>query len=470
MLAFWATETCIDLMDYPMKTLFRPMRNLSLILAVTLPCVSSADTLKQIYDLAKTNNPEYRAANAALQSDLQNGAIGRASLLPNVSLSARSRYSDDIGPSSGNSDTSNTYSASISQTLFNMSDWYSYQSGNISVDRALLNWEQEEQDLITNTVSAYLDVLRAIDTLTTVRAEKAALESQLEQTQQRFDVGLVPITDVLEAQASYDDVISRELDGLGNLAITYEALRVLTGRQHNSIAPLMDNYPVVTPVPAQAEDWVAVGLENSQTLGIAELSVESAEIAKSNSNTNYYPAVELNASYGGSLEDNDTAVMPIGRFDEGGAVSVTLTVPIVTFTGGSTWARRVQARHNLTQAEELLAGTQRNVEQTIRVTHLRVLTSISLVQARLQAIRSSESALEATQAGYEVGTRNLVDVLLAERNLYSTTRNYLNTRYDYIENMLNLKSTAGTLNGQDIDELNRWLDDANEIPRSLLLP
>jgi len=457
-------------MDNQMKTLFRPLRNLSICIAVLLPCTSAADTLRQIYDLAKTSNPEYRAANAALQSDLQNGAIGRASLLPNVSLAARSQFADDIGPASGDSDTANTYSASISQTLFDMGDWYSYRSGNVSVDRALLSWEQEEQGLITTTVSAYLDVLRAIDTLTTVRAEKAALESQLEQTQQRFDVGLVPITDVLEAQASYDDVISQELDAVGSLAITYEALRVLTGRQHNSIAPLMDNYPVVTPVPAQAEDWVSLGLDNSQTLRIAELSVKSAEIAKANSNTNYYPTVELNASYGGSLEDVDTAVLPFGRFDEGGSVSVTLSVPIVTFTGGSTWARRVQARHDLTQAEELLASTQRNLEQSLRVTHLRVLTSISQVQARLQAIRSSESALEATQAGYEVGTRNLVDVLLSERNLYSATRNYFNTRYDYIENMLNLKSTAGTLSDQDIDALNRWLDNINEIPRSLLLP
>ena len=334
----------------------------------------------------------------------------------------------------------------------------------------MLVWEQEEQSLITNTVSAYLDVLRAIDTLESIISERTALESQLEQTQQRFDVGLVAITDVLEAQASYDDVIARELDAQGNLAITYEALTVLTGRRYTSIAPLMDNYPVVSPTPSDVTDWVALSLENSQTLDLAKISVESAELNKKDSLTNYYPTIEAAASYGGNLEGVEDADRLAGLYDEGGAFTVTLSVPIITFTGGSTWARRVQAGHNLTEAEELLANTERNLRQSIRINHLRVITSISQVQARLQAIRSSEAALEATRAGYEVGTRNLVDVLLAERNLYSTRRNFLNARFDYIEALLSLKSTAGTLSEEDLQELNRWMDATNEIPSSLYLP
>ena len=458
-----------------MKTLFRIMRNMSLVSIASVSISSSADTLLQIYELAQTNSPDYRAAYAALQSDMQNGAIARSSLLPNVSLSARSRYSDPLGPTTvgaipQDSDTTNSYSANISQTLFDMSDWYSYRSGNLSVDRALLSWEQEEQNLITNTVTAYLNVLRAMDNLDSVIAEKAAIESQLEQTQQRFDVGLVAITDVLEAQASYDDVISRELDAQGNLAIAYEALTVLTGRRHNSVAPLMDNFPVVSPTPVDVVDWIELSLANSQTLDIARISVESAKISKSDSLTNYYPTIEAAASYGGNLEGVNDLDRAAGFYDEGGSFVVTLEVPIVTFTGGSTWARRVQAGHNLTEAEELLANTERNLQQTIRVNHTRVLISISQVRARLQAIRSAEAALEATRAGYEVGTRNLVDVLLAERTLYSATRNYLNTRYDYIEGLLTLKSAAGTLTLEDLQELNRWMDAENEIPSSLYLP
>ena len=457
-----------------MKTLFRNARNISVLLVALAPLHSFADTLRQIYDLAKINNPEYRAAYAGLQSDLQSGAIGRAAILPTVNLSAQSVYTDLIDNGTGNQRAGNdsNYSASVSQTLFDLSDWYTYRTGNLSVDRARLAWAQEEQDLITSTVSAYLDVLRSIDNLETVIAEKTALESQLEQTQQRFDVGLVPITDVLEAQASYDDVISQELDARGNLAINYEALTVLTGRAHNAVAPLMDNYPVVSPTPATADEWVNISLENSQNLGISEIAVESAEIDKSDANTPYYPTLEARISYSGQIDgvNNSLNNVGIGGNFQGGSVIVTLDVPIVTFTGGSTWARRVQARHNLTEAEELMASTERNLQQSIRTTYQRVLINISQVQARLQAVRSSETALEATQAGYEVGTRNLVDVLLAERNLYNTTRNYLNTRYDYIENILLLKSTAGILTEEDLDGLNRWLDDTNEIPKSLYLP
>ncbi len=458
-----------------MKTLFRTVRNISIASLASFSLSASAETLMQIYELAKTNNPEYRAAYAALQSDLQNGVIGRAALLPSVSLSAESRYSDPLGPTDYSStaesgDVTNNYAASISQTLFDMSDWYTYRSGNLSVDSALLNWQQEEQDLITNTVSAYLDVLRAIDTLESVISEKTALESQLEQTQQRFDVGLVPITDVLEAQASYDEVVSSELDALGNLAITYEALTILTGRRHTSVAPLLDNFPVESPSPAAADDWVELSLQNSQTLELARISVESAEINKADSLTSYYPTIEASASYGGSFDGVRTADRVAGNFDEGGSFVVTLEVPIITFTGGSTWAKRVQANYDLTEAEELLANTERNIRQTIRVNHLQVLTLISQVNARLQAIRSSESALEATRAGYEVGTRNLVDVLLAERTLYNARRNYLNARYDYIEALLSLKSTAGTLSVEDLQELDRWMDASNETPRSLYLP
>lgn len=456
-----------------MKTLFRVLRNTSLVSLALASFSPSAATLMQIYELAKVNSPEYRAAYAALQSDMQNGAIGRSALLPNVSLRAQSRYSDPLGPTStgasDNSDTANTYSASISQTLFDLSDWYSYRSGNLSVDRAMLSWEQQEQSLIIDSVSAYLNVLRAMDNLDSVISERTAIESQLEQTQQRFDVGLVAITDVLEAQASYDDVISQELDAEGDLAIAYEALTVLTGQRHTSVAPLMENFPVVSPTPLEATGWVELSLANSQTLELAKISVESAEINKSDSITSYLPTVEAVASYGGNFEDVTDAQRAAGFYDEGGSLVVTLEVPIITFTGGSTWARRVQAGHDLTEAEELLANTERNLRQTIRINHTQVMVSITQVKARLQSIRSAEAALEATRAGYDVGTRNLVDVLLAERTLYSATRNYLNTRYDYIEGILNLKSNAGILTVEDIEELNRWMDSTNEIPRSLYI-
>lgn len=433
-----------------------------------------ADGLLDIYNLAKTNDPAYQAAYASYQADLQNGVIGRAGLLPTVRLSASSGYTGDFGPEFNGLDTrsgtENNYSASVSQSLFDMGDWYSYQNGKLAVERAEIQWLQTERQLILRTVSAYLSVLREIDNLRTVRAEKVAVSSQLEQAQQRFEVGLIAITDVLEAQAAYDDIVSQELDTEGNLAIAFEALRVLTGQSHPAVAPLMDNFPINTPTPSTAPDWLDLAKSGNTALLLSQVSVESAAVNKRNSLTSYYPTITATASYGGNLDGIDNAGRLAGNFDEGGAVRVTLEVPIVTFTGGSTWARRVQASHNLTAAEEQLLSAERSLEQSVRSTHLRVMTSISQVQARLQSIRSSESALEATRAGYEVGTRNLVDVLVAERNLFRARRTYLNTRYDYIQNLLNLKDLAGTLNLQDLQELDRWMDEQNEVLRTQYLP
>lgn len=440
-----------------------------------LAATAQAETLLDIYQLAQTNDPQYRADYAALQSDLQADNIGRSALLPTVSVGIQSSWSGNLGPSGVDGVESangvdNDYSASISQSLFDMGDWYSYRSGNLAVDRALVQWEQTEQDLILRSVSAYLDVLRSIDNLETVRAEKTAIESQLEQAQQRFEVGLVPITDVLEAQASYDDIISQELDAEGNLAIAFENLTVLTGESHMNIAPLMDNFPVEAPQPEAADDWYSIAAENSQILELSQYSVESAEISKRSALTPYYPTLSARATYSGSLDGVNNAGVLAGNYDEGGAISLTLDVPLVTFTGGSTWARRVQAHHNLIEAEERLLSAERSLEQSVRASHLRLMTSISQVRARLQSIRSSESALEATRAGYEVGTRNLVDVLLAERNVYRARRSYLNTRYDYIETLLNLKATAGVLQPSDLEGINRWLDAQNELSRTQYLP
>ncbi len=436
---------------------------------------SSAETLLDIYQLAQTNDPLYRAEYAALQSNLQADNIGRSNLLPTLSVGVQSSWSGNLGPTAVDGVESpagvlNEYSASLSQSLFDMGDWYSYRSGNLAVDRALVQWEQTEQDLILRSVNAYLEVLRAIDNLETVRAEKTAIESQLEQAQQRFEVGLVPITDVLEAQATYDDIISQELDAEGSLGIAFENLAVLTGQQHANIAPLMDNFPVEAPQPAGAEEWYLIAAENSQILELSQFALESAEIGKSSALTPYYPTLTARATYSGSLDGEDPAGVMAGDYDEGGAISVTLDVPLITFTGGSTWARRVQAHHNLVEAEERLASAERSLEQSIRSSHVRLMTSISQVRARLQSIRSSEGALEATTAGYEVGTRNLVDVLLAERNLYRARRSYLNTRYDYIETLLNLKAAAGVLQISDLQAINRWLDAEAQLDRSQYLP
>jgi outer membrane protein len=429
---------------------------------------AQADTLQQIYDLARANDPTYRAAQAALRSGELNRTIGRAALLPNLNVSVNGEYREDIGGNSGagagagssDDDITTSYSATLNQTLFDMSDWYSYRSGDIQATQAEYRWELAQQDLVTRTVTAYLNVLEAVDALETTVAEKAALESQLNQTQQRFEVGLVAVTDVLEAQASYDSVLATEFQSRGDLGIAFEQLTILTGQQHANIAPLMENYPIQQTNPATAAEWVTMALQNSQSLDVARLSLESAEVSAKSSWSSYLPTLNGRVTYGGDFDDDPMTP------DDSGAVVVSLDVPVLVFTGGSTLARRKQAYAQLDQAEEEFLNTQRTLEQSIRTLHLTVSSNINLVRARLQAIRSAESALEATQAGYEVGTRSLVDVLVAQQNLYRARRNYLSSRYAYIRSVFSLKAAAGNLTPADVESLNRWLDASGQISRS----
>ncbi len=436
------------------------------LLSITLSSPGVSDTLQQIYDLAKANDPEFRAAQAAYQSGLQARAIGRASRLPNLSVNVTGEYQEDIGGSStgggggSGDDIRTSYSASLSQSLFDLSDWYSYQRSDIQATQAEFRWDLAQQGLITRTISAYLDVLQAVDDLQTTLAEKAAIESQLDQTQQRFEVGLVAVTDVLEAQASYDNVLATEFQSRGNLEIAFEQLTLLTGQQHQNIAPLMETYPIESTNPASAAEWVELALQSSQNLEVVRLSQRAAKVSARSSWTPYLPTLNGRVTYGGDF-DNDP-----GSPEDSGRVVVTLDVPVVVFTGGSTLARRRQAYYDLDQANEELLSAQRSLEQSIRTQHLTVASNINQVRARLQAIRSAQSALEATQAGYEVGTRNLVDVLVAQQNLFRARRNYLSSRYTYIGSIFNLKATAGNLTEVDLQEMNRWLDQSAQIARS----
>ncbi len=437
---------------------------IALVAVIASPLIQF-DTLKQIYDLAKSNDASFRAAQASLRSGLQSEAIGRAGLLPNLNLNLSGQYSESLGERTvtqilaGEEDNfSSRYNATLSQSLFNMADWYNYRSGQVQASQAEYRWALAQQDLITRTTRLYLNVLRAIDDLETILAQKAALESQLEQTRQRFEVGLVPITDVLEAQAGYDSILASEFQARGNLGIAFEELTILTGQRHQSVAPLMEHYPIEQLTPNDPGAWVTIAAQNSNDLQIAELSRRAAEISARSSWTPYMPTLNGRVTYGGRF-DNDSV-------GDSGAAVVSLEVPVVVFTGGSTLARRKQAYYNLEVAQENLLNTQRTLEQSVRSQHLTVSSSISLVRARLQAIRSAESALEATQAGYEVGTRNQVEVLNAQQNLFQARRAYLNSRYDYILAVLNLKATTGTLSEQDIEDLNRWLDASGQIPRN----
>ncbi|MGH1372410.1 MAG: TolC family outer membrane protein [Cellvibrionaceae bacterium] len=444
-----------------------------------------AETLQDIYALALENDHQLKADTAAYNANKEALTIGRAGLLPQINASAR--YAEVEGEStsyqsfanggsggavSNDSETDQeSYSVSLTQPLFNMEAWFGYQQGKALTKQAKAQYSADQQSLIIRVSEAYFNVLRSIDNMETAQAEEKALGHQLEQTKQRFEVGLTAITDVHEAQAAYDNATATTLEAQGNLGIAFEELEVLTGRSHEQVAPLVETFPVIKPEPMERHEWVDFALQNNYSLKVAQLNSDAAKQNARSKASGHMPTITASYNYldredsnTDIIIDGNTVLEPDSRTSDQSTIAVQLDVPI--FSGMRVSGQRRQAYQQHMQAQELYNKTQRDIVQGARSLHLSVVTNVAQVKARQQAITSSTSALEATQAGYEVGTRNLVDVLVAQRNVYQAQRNYDDTRYGYIVNMLRLKEVAGNLTPEDVLKLTQWLDAEKQVNRS----
>jgi outer membrane protein len=465
-----------------MKVFYSAVSAICLLLASNL---SHSDTLLEIYQQALENDPELAAAKAALEAGRESKRIGLSAILPQIDAYASYGEEDidsnrdeifvlgnDVIRSRSDRESdgdTRSYTVSLQQPVFDMTAWYTYKQGGLNSQAAVVQFQVDQQDFVIRVATAYFDVLRAIDTLKTALAEQTALQSQLEQTQQRFQVGLTAITDVHEVKAQYDSAVANTLAARGNLAIFYEALEVLTGQQVQAIAPMEDKFPVTDPVPADRQAWVEFALKNNYILQTARLNAELAELTAKSRRSAHYPVLtatlsrrEVNASSDGLV----TSVIPPEDTStdlETSSTNIFLDLSIPLYSGGLISAQRRQAYFEAMRAEDLVNLTRRQTIQLARSAHLAVETGVARVQALQQAIISSQSALETTQAGYDVGTRTLVDVLLAQRSVFLAQFNYYDALYTYILNTLTLKQAAGTLSAEDIVELNRWVNADNQI-------
>ena len=457
-----------------------PSTRITAAIAITCLFASSANgtTLLEVYTLAAENDHQFKAAEAAYEAGLEDKNVGRSGLLPK--LNANASYDQNNSELSGVSDTIQSlpsetdgtdsgYAVTLQQPLFDMAAWNNYKAGKASADISESQFKAEEQSLIIRVAQAYFDTLQAADNLNTRLAEEEALEQQLEQTRQRFEVGLSAITEVHEAQAAYDSSVAERLIAAGLLGISFEALEVITGQQFTQLSPLKDDFEVVGPQPAERESWVSRAMENNYQLAAAKFNADSARYIAKSRKAGHYPVVTLNGTYSNFNRDATTdSAFGNGLEDdydtENQSIGLTLTVPI--YNGGGVSASRRQAQQQAIQARELYLQAQRDTVQAARSQHLSVVTSVSTVKARLQAIVSNQSALEATQAGYSVGTRDLVDVLNAQRGLSQAQRDYYTALYAYILSSLSLKEVSGMLSVDDLDQLNAWLDITKLVQKS----
>lgn len=458
-----------------MKRLFRP---LSLAAAVWLASGNAfADNLQEIYELALKNDAQLKIAEATYRANIETEKQARSQLLPQVQGSAS--YSDNDNEQSAynlfggstparmktDTDTRTTaWGITLNQPLFDLPAWFSFQGGKALTKQAEAQLASDQQALITRVAQAYFNVLRANDNLRAAKAEELATKRQLDQTQQRFDVGLIAITDVHEARAAYDAIVAQRLADEGNLATAYEALSILTGQPHANLWQLTEQFPVIDPQPADRAQWVQFALDNNFALQAARHASEASRQNAQSKRMEHAPKVNASLGYQDfdTDGDQDIAVRNVGGFSLPGdsdgtqqSAMVELRVPI--FTGGYVSSQRRQAAEQYNATLQQRIETERQVVQSTRALHISTVTDVQRVKARSQSIISAQSALDATEAGYEVGTRNVVDVLQAQRVLYAAMRDYANARYDYVIDFLRLKQQAGTLSPQDILDLNQWL-------------
>lgn len=462
-----------------------PKRPIAAALALLFAVSSvNADTLREIYELALDNDAQLKAAEATFRADAEAAAIGRSRLLPQVL--AEGSYTEADAEQSGfqprflesddgslgapvvlrqsiDADTESTaWGVRLTQPLLDLPAWFSFRQGRELSNQAEAVFAAEQQNLIVRTAEAYFNVLRAEDNLRASRSEERATQRQLEQTQQRFEVGLIAITDVHEARAAFDATVAQRLTDEGNLAIALEALSVLTGRSHDDLWQLHTDFPVSAPEGDRGQ-WVQFALENNHSLRAALFGQEAARYNAQSRRMEHLP--KLSASLVHQEEDIDGTQrlefqgqnfrFPGDGKNETQAAMLSVTVPI--FTGGYVSAERRAAAERYNASLQQRINIERTVVQNTRAQHIAVATDSERVRARAQAIVSAQSALDATQAGYEVGTRNIVDVLNAQRVLFASARDYANARYDYVLDTLRLKQSAGTLTPQDVLELDKWL-------------
>lgn len=448
----------------------------SLLLTASCAAPVQAETLAEIYQLALNNDAQLKAAHAAFNAGKQSIPRARAGLLPTLTGSIEIGDGDgdsssfrtlnfpdqtfEAGAAGKNDDETEFYSLTLTQPLFDLPAWFTFKQGFDLDQQATANLAAEQQSLIIRVAVAYTEVLRTSENLVTAKAEQRAIGRQLEQTRERFEVGLLAITDVHEAQAAHDAARVNTLEAEGELDIAFEALEVMTGQPHSELAGLAAEFPIQPTDPIDREAWVKFAQDNNFTLAVARLKMQATEKNAKAKRAEHLPRVSAKLSYSnyhqdGTFDPDGKTKQPFSSDNEPMVFSVRMDAPL--YTGGLISAERKIAQQELIQAQENLLYTQRSTTQQARSQHLKVHTNSARVEARGLGIVSAQSALEATQAGYDVGTRNIVDLLISQRLLYQAQRDYANARYDYILSMLNLKEVAGLLSPDDISKLNVWL-------------
>jgi len=436
-----------------------------IIFSLSFSLISSflkGENLEEIYELALKNDPLLKAAEATYRAGKENKAQGRAGLLPTLSISGSSNWNEyRVLDQIIDQYNSNNYSGRLSQPVFRMDKWFQFKRGKSLSDSAQAEFGYQQQETMIRVASAYFNVLNSIDSLNAARAEEKAIGKQKDLAKKRFEVGLAAITEVQETQAAYDLTVVSRISREAQLDSARETLNSIVGKEITLLSPLKENFEISLPDPLDRESWVTLGLKNNLQLKSAKFQREAAKHSARAATSNHLPQIDIvgrvtkstskQGKFGGFIQNPLFGVEQDTR-----QYAIQFNLPL--YAGGSISSARRQAFANYDRAKEQTIYTERSIIRDVRSNHFGVQTQVANVTARKQALASAESALEATQIGYEVGSRNTVDLLDSQKRLFQAQRDYASSRYEYIIAMLRLKASVGSLNPGDLISISNRMD------------
>ncbi len=443
----------------------RPIKTLQIYFLFSLIAISSplrTENLADVYELALKNDPLLKAAEATYRAGKENRTQGIAGLLPTLSVGGSTNWNEyRVEEQIIDQYNSNSYLASLNQPIFRLDKWFQFERGTALSEAASAEFAYQQQETMIRVASAYFNVLNSIDSLNAARAEEKAIGRQKDLAKKRFDVGLAAITEVQETQAAFDLTVVSRIAREAQLDSARESLTSIVGRDIKLLSPLSDNFEISLPDPLDRESWVSLGLKNNYQLKAAKLQRDAAQASARSTASNHLPQIDLvgrvskstskQGKFGGFIQNPLFGVEQDTR-----QYSIQFNLPL--YAGGAISSARRQAYANYDRSKEQAIYAERSTVRDVRSNHFGVQTQVANVTARKQALVSAESALEATQIGYEVGTRNTVDLLDAQKRLFQAQRDYASSRYDYIISMLRLKASVGSLSPKDLMNISNQME------------
>ncbi|MFC5576705.1 TolC family outer membrane protein [Lysobacter niabensis] len=457
-----------------------------LVLAVAfalLPAAAHAEDLLQTYELARSGDPQFSAAESSRLVIREGSVQARAALLPQIGADATLNRNRSTNPGESTIDpdndpttpndifisrsesetTTRDFSVGVRQMVYDHSNITRLKSANALSEASDFQLESASDTLITRTSAAYFDVLVQLETLAAAEAAETALKKQFDFASKRLEVGLAPITDVHEARAQYDTARANTILARNAVEDSYQALRELTGRPVTGVKGLPEDFKPSLPESSGVEQWVETAIANNPALKAKELELRSAEADVGTARAGHYPTLYLNGGYGDTKTWGDNTFSSTGgpfssdidNHNYGPFVGLTLSVPI--YSGGAiqSGVRQALALRDVTQDE--LIQQKRALERNTRNAYQRLVAGISEVEARRLALVSARAAYDASQVGLEVGTRTVLDVLNNQQNLFRAQLVYAQTKYNFLQNRLLLEQATGTLGVDDVQDVNRLL-------------